>query len=100
MSKKHAQSLSLTVRNLYVFCYLFLVLGLFIVMDVCQYSVYIKSVYHTCLFQRLSLRCWSAKAVHSGTHQDWSDALIYPDQLANKHIFIDFHYRVLLIFLL
>ena len=60
----------------------------------------VNSMYHTGLFQRLSLGCRSAKAMHSGTHQDWCNAVIYLDQLSDEHVFTNFHYRVLLIFLL
>ena len=60
----------------------------------------VYTVYHTGLFQRLSLGCRSAKAMHSGTHQDWCNAVIYLDQLSDEHVFTNFHYRVLLLFLL
>ena len=77
MPNKHAQSLSLTVRNLYVqYRLLFLVLGLLIMMDVSQYCVYIKSMYHACLLKRLTDRRRAADAVHSFLHKNVCDLLM------------------------
>ena len=92
MPKRHAQSLSLTVRNLYVqYRLLFLVLGLLIMMDISQYCVYIKSMYHACLLKRLTDRRRTADAVHSFLHKDVCDLLIVCKHLAHCCFLCDFH---------
>ena len=92
MPNKHAQSLSLTVRNLYVqYRLLFLVLGLLIMMDVSQYCVYIKSMYHACLLKRLTDRRRAADAVHSFLHKNVCDLLIVCKHFTHCCFFCDFH---------
>lgn len=92
MPKSHAQSLSLTVRNLYVqYRLLFLFLSLLIVMDVSQYYVYIKSVYHACFLKRLADRRRAADAVHSFLHKNVCDLLIVCKHFAHCCFFCDFH---------
>ena len=92
MPKRHAQSLSLTVRNLYVqYRLLFLFLSLLIVMDVSQYYVYIKSVYHACFLKRLADRRRAADAVHSFLHKNVCDLLIVCKHFAHCCFLCDFH---------